>query len=103
MEFQPGASGEIDHDPRQRLIQRHISMAVTPYAFLVAHRLGYRLSERDADIFHRVMRIDVQVAPGLDFQVDQAMPRNLVQHMVEEGYAGIQLLPAAAVEVEYNA
>ena len=33
---------------------------------------------RDAHVFHRVMRIDVQVALGLDVEVDQAVARDLV-------------------------
>jgi hypothetical protein len=38
-----------------------------------------------------------------DVQVDQAVARDLVQHMVEEGNAGVQFLNAGAIQVEGNA
>ena len=57
--------------------------------FLSPSRLGDRLAQRDADIFHRVVRVDVQVALGVDVEVDHAVPRDLVQHVLEERQAGI--------------
>jgi hypothetical protein len=45
----------------------------------------------------------VQVALGVDVQVDQAVAGDLVQHVVEEGHAGIQLLLAGAIQVDRNA
>jgi hypothetical protein len=35
-----------------------------------------------------VVSIDVQITMGLDLQVDQAVTRDLVEHVVEEGHAG---------------
>ena len=40
---------------------------------------------------------------GVDFEIEYAMPRDLVEHMVEEGHAGRQLRLAAAVEIQGNA
>ena len=43
-----------------------------------------------------------QVAPhlaNLDIEVDQAVAGDLVQHMVEEGHARVQLLLAGAVQI----
>jgi hypothetical protein len=51
-------------------------------------------------ILDRVVAVDVQVALGLDSQVDRAVAGNLVEHMVEETDAGSQLRLAAAVEVD---
>jgi division protein CdvB (Snf7/Vps24/ESCRT-III family) len=45
----------------------------------------------------------VQVALGLDRQVDHAVARDLVQHVVEEADAGGELGNAAAVEIEDDA
>jgi hypothetical protein len=63
---------------------------------------GQRLAERDADILDRVVRVDMQVARGLDIEVDQAMAGNLVEHVIEEGDAGGEASPAAAIEIQTN-
>ena len=96
---QAGPPGKIDHHARQRLVQRHVGVAVAADALLVADRLQHRLAERDADVFDRVVAVDVQVALGLDVQVDQAMAGDLVEHVVEKADAGRELRLAAAVQV----
>src|SRR5512146_796179 len=77
-------------------------MAVPTQAFLVANGLSERLAQRDADVFHGVMRVDVQVAPGVDVQIDQPVASDLVQHVFEERQAGIQLYLAGAVKVHLD-
>ena len=101
--FQARTAREIDHHARQRFVQRHVGVAVAADALLVADRLGDRHAERDAGVFHRVVGVDVQVAHALDVEVDQAVARDLVEHVVEEGHAGVQLLLAGAVEVDRDA
>ena len=51
-------------------------------------------------VFHRVMGVDVQVALGLDIQIDQAVARDLVEHVIEKRHAGRELGYARAVEIE---
>ena len=43
-----------------------------------------------------------QVALGLDFKIDQAVTRNLVEHMVEEGHAAGEFRLAAAVQIDLD-
>ena len=54
-------------------------------------------AESQAHIFQRVMRINVQIAGGLDFQVEQAVYRQLNEHVVKEGQAGVDLVFARSV------
>jgi hypothetical protein len=75
-------------------------VAIAAQPALVAHGLGYRLAQGDADIFDGVVAIDVQIALGLDVEVDQAMAGNLVEHVVEETDAGRELGGAGAVDVQ---
>ncbi len=100
---QPGAAREIDHHARQRFVQRHVGMAVARQAGLVADRLGHGQAQRDAHVFHRVVAVDVQVALGLDVEVDQAVARHLVEHVVEEADPGRQFGLARAVEIHAHA
>ena len=69
-------------------------------AFHVAERLAQRCPKRDADILHRVVLVDMEVALGVDRQVDQAVAGDLVQHVVEEADAGLDPALAGAVEVD---
>src|SRR6266511_993684 len=50
----------------------------------VAQCLVQRLSQRDADILHGVVIVDMQVPGGPDLQVEESVARDVVQHMIEE-------------------
>ena len=49
------------------------------------------------------MRVDMQVTRGLDFKIKHAVARYLIEHMVEKGHAGGDLLAAAAIEIHLDA
>ena len=66
----------------------------------VAERLLHRLAERDADILGGVVVVDVQVALGLDREVDARMTRQQVEHVVEEADPGRNRRRAGAVEID---
>ena len=65
-------------------------MTITAQAFFVADRQRHRLAQGDANVFHRVMTVNMQVACGLDVQVDQPMAGNLIEHVVKKADAGGQ-------------
>jgi hypothetical protein len=65
----------------------------------VAERLREtRLAERDADVLDRVVLVDVEVARGVQRQVEAAVPREQLEHVVEEADAGADVVAALAVE-----
>src|ERR1700722_11360131 len=68
----------------------------------VAERLLHRLAERNTDIFSGVMMIDVEVAFGLDLDIDPRMPRQEIKHVIEEADTGRDRRTALAVEVDGN-
>ena len=69
--------------------------ALSPSAFVE------RLAERDADVLDGVVRVDVQVALArATVEVEHAVARDLVEHVVEERHAGGELGAAGAVEVD---
>lgn len=75
-------------------------MAVTPDTLLVANGFGNCLPERYADILDRVVGIDMQIPFSTDVEVNQAMTRDLIEHMVEKGNTGIQFLLAGTVKIK---
>src|SRR6185369_6714137 len=77
-------------------------MPVAAHARLVADRLGERLAERNADVFHRVVRIDVQVALGGNVEIYHAVARHLVEHVLKKRNARFERCHALAIQVELH-
>ena len=92
------AAAEIDRRDRQRLVHRHHEVAGAIDAALVADRRRDRLAERDADVLDGVVLIDVEIAGGLHLQVEPAVARDQVEHVIEKADAGVILEAALAVE-----
>jgi hypothetical protein len=69
----------------------------------VAEGAVERIAEREADVLDRVVRVDVQVTLGRNLQVDHAVTRHLIQHMVEKRHAGRQFGRAGAIQVKADA
>ena len=70
---------------------------------LLSDRLQHGFAERDAEILHGVMLIDVEIALGLDAQVEAAVAREELQHVIEEPDAGRDVVLAPPVEDERQA
>src|SRR5471032_1654036 len=102
VKLQSRPARKIDHHARQRFVERHVGMAVAANALAIANGLCHRLSQRDARVFHRVVVIDMKVAMRFDFKVEEAVTRDLVEHVVEKRHAGSELLLAGAVQVELH-
>jgi hypothetical protein len=78
-------------------------MAIATQAFFITHRFGHGLTQSDAHIFHGVVAIDVQIALGFDFQIDETVASNLIEHVVKETNAGGQAGLASAVQIHFDA
>ena len=92
--------GGVERDLGQRLVHRDHGAAVAADAGAVAQRLGQAFAQHDADILGRVVVVDMQVALGAQRDVDQAVARQLLQHVVEEADAGLDVVCAGAVEID---
>src|SRR6266478_4741901 len=99
---QSGAARKIDHHAAQRLVQRHVGMTKAADAALVADRLGHGLAQRDADVFDRVVAIDVQIALCLDRQIERAVARHLLEHMVEKADPGADAPATRPIQVDLD-
>ena len=103
MPLEARTSGKIDHDPRQRFVQRDVRKTEAANAFLVADGTRDRLPKGDADILDRVVAIDVQIALGFDREIERAMAGDLIEHVIEKTDASGQMAGATAVEVHDHA
>ena len=81
-------SAEIDRGDRQRLVHRHDEVAGAVDAAAIAERRRHRLAERDAEVLDGVVLIDVEVAAGVDLEVEGAVPREQLEHVIEKADAG---------------
>src|SRR6056297_1133454 len=79
-----------------------MTVAVSADAGLVAERGGQRLTESDAAILHGVVVVDMQIARRRHAHVDEAVARELVEHVVEEPHTGGHVRLPRSVEVDFH-
>ena len=70
------------------------------YGFLHADGLHLLFNMITLYFFGRVMEVDVEVALRAHMEIEQAVPGELVQHVVEEADPGCDIGRAGAVEVD---
>lgn len=97
---EPHASAQIDGSRRQRFFHGESHRPVARDAGFVSESFMQRPAQTDTRIFHRVVRIDVQVPDRFDFQIEESMASKERQHMIEETDTGFDVVLAAAVEIE---
>jgi hypothetical protein len=66
----------------------------------LAHGPPDGLSQRDADILHRVVVVDVAVALRACCDVDERMTSELLEHVIEEADPGGDIVASGAVELD---
>src|SRR3984885_8743007 len=68
----------VERDAGQGFVHWQQAVGVTRQASLVAKRLRQRLTERDPHVLDRMVIVDMAVALGPDFDVDEGMTRELI-------------------------
>src|SRR5260370_3052018 len=94
------ASADIDHRAAERLIERDRGVPETPDTRTIPQRLAKRPAHHDPDVLDRVMLIDMEVAARLDHQIEEAMAREALEHMVEKRHAGMNFAAPRTVQRE---
>ena len=82
------SSAQIDGNKPERFIHWHKGMRCAHQSASLAKRPVERLPQANADIFSRMVLIDVEIAGSAHRQVEQTVTRKQVEHMVEEPDAG---------------
>lgn len=81
-EVRPAA--EVEYDVHERLVERRREVAEARDAPAVSQCARERRAKRERDVLVRVVVVDPRVPRGLDGDVEQAVRRELVEHVVEE-------------------
>ncbi len=95
-------AGNVDRDAGQRFVHRQMQARVARDPAHIAERLFDRLADHDADVFGRVVLVDVEIALGLDLHIDPRMAGEQIQHVIEKADAGRNLVLALAIEIDLH-
>ena len=95
-----GAAAQVDGGDGEGFVHRHEEVSGAQNAALVAECAVECLAERDADVFDGVMLIDIEIAVALEFEIECAVAREQLQHVIEEANAGGDFVLAAAFDGE---
>ena len=94
---------EVHGHHGQRFVHGEHEVSGTIDANPVTEGLGEKLAEDDADVLHRVMLIDVEVARGDYREIEATVLGEELQHVVKEPHARRNLVAALAVDVQRRA
>jgi hypothetical protein len=97
------AAGDVERDARQRLVHGQERLRVAGDALEIAQRLAYGLPQRDAGVFNGMVLIYMQIALRGDLQIDETVPRDLIEHVIEEADSGRNIGFTGPVEVHLDA
>src|ERR1700761_4749742 len=94
------ASAQVNSYYRQRLVHRmhKVPGAIDPSP--LSQRLRKQLAQHDPRIFHRMMLVHVQIAARRKLQIECAMFRKQLQHVVQEANPGRNLVTSAPFDAQ---
>src|SRR5688572_5581153 len=93
-------AAQVDSDDGEGFVHWHHEVAGAVDAFAIAERLQQGFTEHDADVFDRVVLVHVEIARRLECQIEAAVPREQLEHVIEEPDAGPDVIAAAAVDCQ---
>src|SRR5437763_4815402 len=93
-----GSPTEIHCGHAHSFVHGHQEVSSSKNAAFAAQSLIEGLAKYDAHVLDRVVLVDMQIAVGLELQIESAMMGKQLQHVVEETYAGGDLIAAASLD-----
>jgi hypothetical protein len=94
------AAGKVEGRHSEAIIHGHEEIAGAQNPAFVSQSLFDGFAERDADVLNRVVLVNVEVAFRAECEVEPAVARDLLEHVVEEADAGGNCSFPVAVEVQ---
>jgi hypothetical protein len=93
---------QIHRGDGEGLVHGHEEVAGAQDAALSAEGAVKRLAQGDADVFDGVVLIDVQIAVALEVEIEGAVAREELEHVIEEANAGGNFIAALALDGEFE-
>ena len=91
---------QVDDGPAQGLIHGNIGVSVAADSGFVTQRLLQAFAEDDAGVFDGVVEIDFDIAVNLEIEVDEGVPGEEGQHVIEEWNPGLDCGASLTIEVD---
>lgn len=101
IELNGGTTGEVEDGASKCFIHGNIGVSVPRDERLVAKGFAECLAEDDSDILDRMVVVYVEVAGGLHSELQPAVPREQVQHVIQEPDACLVVV-ARCIRVEVD-
>src|SRR5580704_9738905 len=95
-----GSPRKIERAGCARFVHGERCRPITNDADLVAGRLRERLADDEAQVFGRMMPVDLDVARGANAEVDEPMTSDLLDHVGKKGQGRLDVAAACSVEIE---
>jgi hypothetical protein len=102
-EDEEGAAADVEGEVDEGFVHGEVAEAVAVDAGVIAEGLVDGHAEDDADVFDGVVVVDVEIAVGVEVDVEEGVFGEESEHVVEKGDAGVDAAAAVAVEVEAEA
>jgi len=93
-------AAEIDGDRAEGFVHRHQKISGSQDAFLRSERFIDHLAKRNADVLHRVVLIDIQIAFGRELKIEAAVMSEEFEHVIEEANSARYLIFPAPVDIQ---
>ena len=93
-------AADVDDGRGEGLVHRHGAVAEPGDPGTIAERLGEGGTEHERDVLDRVVLVDLEVAVGVDGEVEQAVVGERAEEVVVEADPGVDPGVARAIEAE---
>ncbi len=97
------AARKVERGGGETIVHGHQEVSGAENAAFRAECFLDGFAERDADVFHGVMLVNVEIAARGELQVESAVTRDLFEHVIEETNAGGDFRFAAPIEIQFHA
>ena len=96
------AARNVDDGLGERLVHGDLRLCEPADPGLVAESLPHGLPQHDRRVLDGVVGLDVDVARGLDREVEAAVLPEGGEHVIEKRYAGVDVRRAGAVQIDVD-
>src|SRR5439155_11250468 len=94
------AAADVDCGGGESFVHRHQEISGAKNSFFRAERFLHSFAEGDADVFDRVVLIDVEIALGADGEIECTVTSDEIEHVMEKTDACGDFGFTAAVDCE---